>query len=215
MQRAAALLPALAAALLLALTAAACAAGGSPSAGLPRVVELDELPSGGPARGPADAPVTIVEFGDFRCPHCRSVQPVLRQVLEAYPNDVRLVYAHLPVVSPESGRAAVAAVAAWRQGRFWEMHDFLFALQRQPIDEEILRGRAIQLGMDADRFRLDLRSPDSVAAVEADLAAANRLGVQATPSFFVNGHFLEGAQPFDVFRQLIEAELAMVGPRPL
>lgn len=189
--------------------------GSSAPAGRPRVVLLEELPGGGPARGPDDAPVTIVEFSDFRCPYCRSVQPVLRRVIEAYPSEVRLVYVHLPVVSPESGRAAVAAVAAGRQGRFWEMHDFLFELQRQPIDEELLRGRAVQLGMDADRFALDLRSPDSVAAVEADMAAANRLGVQATPSFFVNEHFLEGAQPFEVFRQLIEAELALAGPRPL
>jgi len=140
---------------------------------------------------------------------------VLDRVLAAYPNDVRLVFVHLPVVSAESGRAAVAAVAAQRQDAFWPMHDFLFELQRQPIEEELLRGKMIQLGLDADRFSLDLRSESAVATVEADLAAAQRLGVVATPTFLVNGHLLEGAQPFDVFRQLIEAELALASPRPL
>lgn len=202
-------------ALLLALGAAACAGGTTRPAPRPRVFDEAEIPSGGPARGPAGAPVTIVEFADFRCPHCRSMLPVLERVLAAYPDDVRLVFAHLPVVSEESGRAAVAAVAAGNQGAFWEMHDFLFQLQRQPLDEELLREKARQLGLDADRFSLDLRSPESLAVVEADLAEANRLGLRATPTFFVNGQLLEGTRSFETFRQLIEAELALAGPRPL
>ena len=141
--------------------------------------------------------------------------PVLDRVLAAYPNDVRLVFVHLPVVSAESGRAAVAAVAAERQGAFWEMHDFLFELQRQPLEEELLRGVVQRLGLDADRLSLDLRSPASVERVEADMAAAERLGVNGTPAYLVGGLLLRGTQPFEVFQQLIEAELELAGPRPL
>jgi protein-disulfide isomerase len=202
-------------ALGLALGAAACASGGPRPAPPPRVFTSDEIPTGGPARGPADAPVTIVEFADFRCPHCRSMLPVLERVRAAYPDEVRLVFAHLPVVSEESGRAAVAAVAAGNQGAFWEMHDFLFQLQGQPLDEELLREKARQLGLDPDRFSRDLRSPQTLAVVDADVAAANRLGLRATPTFFVNGELLEGTRSFETFRQLIEAELALAGPRPL
>jgi protein-disulfide isomerase len=201
--------------LLVGLGTAACAGGASRPASRARVFAPEEIPTGGPARGPADAPVTIVEFADFRCPHCRSMEPVLERVLAAYPDQVRLVFAHLPVVSEESGRAAVAAVAAGNQGAFWEMHDFLFQLQRQPLDEELLREKARQLGLDADRFSLDLRSPESLAVVEADVAAANRLGLRATPTFIVNGQLVEGTRSFETFRQLIESELALAGPRPL
>lgn len=201
--------------LALSLCLACSLAGGARPPARPLVVEDSEIPDQGPSRGPADAPVTIVEFADFRCPHCRTMLPVLDRVLAAYPNDVRLVFVHMPVVSAESGRAAVAAVAAERQGAFWEMHDFLFELQRQPLEEELLRGVVLRLGLDADRFSLDLRSEASVLEVEADLAAAEQLGVRATPAYLVNGRLLEGTQPFEVFRQLIEAELKMVGPRPL
>lgn len=192
---------------------AGCAAPGSSRP--PQVFEADEVPSSGPARGPDDAPVTIVEFADFRCIYCRKMLPVLQRVLAAYPNDVRLVFLHLPVVSDDSGRAAVAAVAAGRQGAFWPMHDFLFQLQGQPLDEEVLREGARELGLDPERFSRDLRSPEALAVVEQDVAAATRLGVRATPTFFVNGRMLEGTRSFDSLRQLIEEELKMAGPRPL
>ena len=201
--------------LALCLSLACSTATGTRPQARPLVFEDSEIPDQGPSRGPADAPVTIVEFADFRCPHCRNMLPVLDRVLAAYPNDVRLVFVHLPLVSAESGRAAVAAVAAEHQGAFWEMHDFLFELQRQPLDEELLRGVVLRLGLDADRYSLDLRSDASVEEVEADLAAAEQMGIRGTPAYLVNGRLLEGTQPFGVFRQLIEAELEMAAPRPL
>ncbi len=166
-----------------------------------------ETAADAPARGPSGAVVTIVEFADFRCHHCRGMLPVLDRVLAAYPDDVRHVFMHFPVVSVESGRAAVAALAAGRQGRFWEMHDFLFQLQRQPLDEEILRARARELGLDVERFSADLRRDELVERVQADLAEARRLGLRGTPASFVNGVYLPGTRSFETFQQLIEAEI--------
>lgn len=169
-----------------------------------------------PARGPASALVTIVEFADFRCAHCRSMLPVVERLLAAYPEDVRHVFMHFPVVSVESGRAAVAALAAERQGAFWPMHDFLFRLQGQPLREEVLRARAEELGLDVERFSEDLRRDELVTRVEADLAEARRLGLRGTPAYFVNGTYLPGTRGFETFRQLIEVELARDrGLRPL
>lgn len=165
-------------------------------------------------RGPAEASVTLVEFADFRCPHCAHMQPVLARVLASYPRDVRLVFVHFPVVSPDSGRAAIAALAAGRQGRFWEMHDFLFELGDRPLDEELLAARAHELGLDVGRFSLDLRSPDLARAVESDLAEAKRLGLRGTPAFFVNGVYLPGTRSFETFRRRIDAELERGAPPP-
>jgi protein-disulfide isomerase len=160
-----------------------------------------------PFRGLADAPVTVIEFSDFRCPHCARVQPTLTRLLERYPEDVRLVFVHYPVVSPDSGRAAIAAVAADWQGRFWEMHDALFALQGQPLTEEAVLAVASDLGMDADRYRQDLFSPDARARIEADTRAARDLGIRGTPSFLINGRLLRGAHPFESFDDAIQLEL--------
>jgi protein-disulfide isomerase len=170
---------------------------------------------GAPVRGAPAARVTIVEFADFRCPYCARMQPVLARVLAAYPHDVRLVFVHFPVVSPDSSRAAIAAAAAGRQGRFWEMHDFLFGLGGRPLEEEVLVARAAELGLDVERFSADLRSPDLVAAVESDLAEAKRLGLRGTPAFFVNGVYLPGTRDFETFRRLIEDELARPPGEPL
>ncbi len=187
----------------------ACAspASGPAPAALHQGVTYEVRSAGAPARGNPEAVVTIVEFADFRCHHCRSMLPVLSRVLAAYPDDVRHVFLHFPVVSAESGRAAVAAVAAERQDRFWEMHDFLFQLQGQRLDEEVLREWARQQGLDVERFSADLRRDELVERVQADLAEANRLGLRGTPAYFVNGVYLPGTRSFESFRQLVEAEL--------
>ena len=160
-----------------------------------------------PARGPADAPVTVIEFSDFRCRYCARIQPTLTRLLERHPEDVRLVYVHYPVVSPDSGRAAIAAVAAGWQGRFWEMHDALFALQGQPLTEDAVLAIATDLGMDTDRYRQDLVSPDAISRVEADTRAARNLGIRGTPSFLINGRLLRGAHPYQTFDDAIQTEL--------
>jgi len=152
--------------------------------------------------------VTVVEFSDFRCPYCRRAQPALAKLLARHPESVRLAFKHFPVVSPDSGRAAVAAVVAGWQGRFWEMHDALFALQGRPLSEDAVLAIAEDLGLDVERFRSDLRDPDALAVVEADARSARRLGLRGTPAFVIDGRLLRGAQPYERFEQVVAEALA-------
>ncbi|MCP4239480.1 MAG: thioredoxin domain-containing protein [Myxococcota bacterium] len=183
---------------------AACAAPAQTPLG--ERIEVDV--SRAPILGTAEAPVLLVEFADFRCHYCKKAAPVVQQILEAYPQDVRLAFVHLPVVSPASGRAAVAAEAARRQQRFWAMHDALFALQGQPLREADLREAAAAMGLEVEQFSEDLRDPALLSHVRTDREQALRLGVEATPSFAVNGRLLVGAVPYETLAALIEAELA-------
>lgn len=204
--------PALALLLVAALGLVACAGNGAPApdpgswAEKGEVFEIDA--AGAPARGPEDAPVLIVEFGDFRCRYCRKMLPILDRVRSVYPERVRIAYMHLPVVSQTSARAAIAAVAAQRQGAFWPMHDRLFALQGETLTEVLLRVHVRDLGLDAERFSADLRSPEVEAVVRGDLAEASRIGIRGTPAFFVNGRYLPGAQSYESLARAIERELA-------
>ena len=204
--------PALALLLVAALGLVACAGIGAPApdpgswAETGEVFEIDA--AGAPARGPEDAPVLIVEFGDFRCRYCRKMLPSLDRVRSVYPERVRIAYMHLPVVSQTSARAAIAAVAAQRQGAFWPMHDRLFALQGETLTEVLLRVHVRDLGLDAERFSADLRSPEVEAVVRGDLAEASRIGIRGTPAFFVNGRYLPGAQSYELLARAIERELA-------
>ncbi len=204
--------PALALLLVAALGLVACAGNGAaaPTAGgwaeEGEVFEIDA--AGAPARGPWDAPVLIVEFGDFRCRYCKKMLPILDRVRSAYPERVRIAYMHLPVVSQTSARAAIAAVAAQRQGAFWPMHDRLFAMQGETLSEVLLLVHVRDLGLDPQRFAADLRSPEVEAVVRADLAEASRIGIRGTPAFFVNGRYLPGTQSYESLARAIERELA-------
>jgi protein-disulfide isomerase len=161
-----------------------------------------------PAWGPASAKVTIVEFSDFQCPFCGRVWPTLQRIRAEYGDDVRLVFKHMPLgIHAHAEDAAVAAEAAHRQGKFWEMHNALFANQRD-LSPERLAAHAKQIGLDAERYQKDVASPDVRKRVTDDLAEAEKLGVSGTPGFFVNGRFLSGAQPFESFKRLIDEELA-------
>lgn len=167
---------------------------------------------GAPIRGPKNAPITIVEFSDFQCPYCAKAQPVLLQVLEAYPKEVRLVYRHFPLESHSQARpAAEAAECAARQGKFWEYHARLFA---DPADLGPARLAAIaqELGLDPRAFATCLEAGKAGARVAEDLAAGREAGVTGTPTFFVNGRIVEGAQAFETFKRLIEQGLALRGP---
>ena len=181
---------------------AACAA----PAPAPVRKRIDVDISRAPTRGVADAPVLLVEFADFRCPSCKKAAPVVERILETYPEDVRVAFIHLPFVSPDSGRAAVAAEAAREQQQFWAMHDALYTLQGRPLREEDLRVVALRLGLDVEQFSKDLRDPALVARVRADREQARRLGVDGTPAFSVNGRLVVGAVPFETLAELIEAE---------
>ena len=160
-----------------------------------------------PAKGPANASVTIVEFSDFQCPYCSRVGPTLQKVLDDYPKDVRVVYKHYPLsFHKQALPAAKASAAAGRQDKFWEMHDLLFKNQRE-LNEAAFKGYAQQLGLDVAQFEKDYASPGVAEEVEADMALARTLGVTGTPGFFVNGRFLSGAQPYSAFKVKIDAEL--------
>ncbi|MCB9568078.1 MAG: thioredoxin domain-containing protein [Myxococcales bacterium] len=161
-----------------------------------------------PARGPADALVTIVAFSDFQCPFCKKVNATLDGLLAAYPQDVRIVFRQRPLnFHAEARPAARAALAAHRQGKFWEMHDKLFE-DPKALRGEIYREYAGQLGLDLDRFDADMADPAIEAMIRDDELLAGRFGANGTPAFFINGRFLSGAQPGDVFKSVIDEELA-------
>jgi protein-disulfide isomerase len=167
-----------------------------------------EIPIGdSPVRGPAKAEVTIVEYSDFQCPFCARVVPTLNQIQETYGERVNIVYKHLPLrIHPEAPGAAAAAEAAGMQGKFWEMHDKIFAGQRELSDAKYVEW-AQQLGLDVERFDRDRKSEAVRARIAKDEEEANRFGVSGTPAFFINGRFLSGAQPFDAFKRVIDEEL--------
>jgi protein-disulfide isomerase len=176
------------------------------------VVTLEPLrePVGatGPQRGLAEAPVTIIEFSDFQCPYCGRFTPVLAQVLAAYPTQVRLIYRYFPFPSlhPDAEKAAEAAVCAGNQGKFWEMHDTLFA-EQGALGVAALKEKAKRLGLNVPQFDACLDDGTAGAVVATDQQAGWVLGLDATPASFVNGRFVNGAVSFDEMSRLIDDEL--------
>jgi len=168
----------------------------------------DPVGTDGPSRGPKDARVTIVEFADFQCPYCRRMEPVLRELLEKYPRDVRLVYRQLPLpeLHPDAMRASQASLCAREQGKFWEMHDALFADQGG-LDLDGLKRTAAQLQLQAQPFAACLASDKTLAAIRADTQAATDLGVNGTPGLFINGRFVNGAVSYEDMAATIDDEL--------
>ena len=162
---------------------------------------------GAPVKGDPKARLAIVEFSDFQCPFCSRVAPTLKQIEEEYGDQVRLVFKHLPLsIHPKAPAAHAAAEAAHRQGKFWEMHDKIFADQRG-MSPEKYEEYASEIGLDLGRFKEDVASSDVKKRIDEDTQEAAKLGVTGTPAFFVNGRFLSGAQPFDSFKKLIDEEL--------
>jgi protein-disulfide isomerase len=171
----------------------------------PRVEVAD---GGRPARGSKDAPVEIIEFSDFQCPFCQRANPTVQRVLSTYGDRIKFVYRHYPLANhPNARPAAEASACAQDQGKFWEYHDRLFANPTKLTDAD-LKQHAAAIGLDTAAFNTCVDSRAHAAGVEADIAAANELGVTGTPAFFVNGRSLEGAQPFEAFKQVIDEELA-------
>ncbi len=158
--------------------------------------------------GTPGAAVEIIGFSDFQCPYCARAAKTLVDVLEAYPGKVRFVFKHLPLGFHKQAKlAAEAAMAAGAQGKFWQMHDVIFANQRALSREELV-GYAGQLGLDVYRFQAELDSGAYRAAVERDAAEAAELGIRGTPTFLVNGRKLTGAQPLERFKEAVERALA-------
>jgi protein-disulfide isomerase len=144
-------------------------------------------------RGPSDAPVTVLEYGDFECPFCGRAEPVVRELLHEF-GDIRYVWRHLPLsdVHPNAQLAAEAAEAAGRQGAFWEMHDLLFEHQ-DALGPGDLMSYAETLGLDGERFMDDLREHAGAVQVAEDVDSADLSGVSGTPTFFINGRRHQGA----------------------
>jgi protein-disulfide isomerase len=164
---------------------------------------------GAPTRGPENAPVTLVEFSDFQCPYCGRVQSVLQKIRETYKDQVKLVYKDfpLPQLHPQAPKAAEAARCAREQDKYWDYHDRLFQ-DAKDLTPDKLKRYAADLQLDTAAFDACLDSGKYAAAVRQDMAQGAELGVNSTPSFFVNGRFLSGAQPFSAFQALIDEVLA-------
>lgn len=167
----------------------------------------------GPARGPASAPVTIVEFADFQCPYCKQAESSVHAVLEQYPRDVRFVFRNLPLtqIHPHAKVAAEAAVCAQRQGKFWEMHDAMYADQNA-LTAGALKDTAKRLGLNLEQFSTCLSDGASAAALDADAKAAQDLGLSGTPYFFINGRPVDGSVPLEKFQSIIAEELHAGAP---
>jgi len=162
----------------------------------------------GPSRGPASAPVTIVEFSDFECPYCGRGEETVAEVVRVYGDKVRVVYRDLPLpMHTNAPKAAEAAHCAGEQGKYWEMHAKLFANQRA-LEIPSLKGYAKDLKLDQAKFDKCLDSGATAALVEEGRKAGTELGITGTPAFFVNGVMISGAQPFDAFKEIIDVELA-------
>jgi protein-disulfide isomerase len=164
-----------------------------------------------PVRGQPQAAVTIIEFSDLQCPFCASVTPTLLELMKQYPDQVRWVFKNFPLdFHADSPLAHTAALAAERQGKFWEMHDLIFANQRN-LKRDNLLAEARSLNLDMDRFTADLDSADIGKQLAADKKEGEGLGINGTPSFFINGKPLSGAMPMEQFQAAINNELIALG----
>jgi protein-disulfide isomerase len=162
----------------------------------------------GAARGPATAPIQIIEFSDFQCPYCQRANPAIAQVLKVYGDRIHFVYRHFPLPNhPNAQPAAEASECAAEQGQFWAYHDKLFANPSRlgPAD---LKQHAADLGLDRQKFDACVDTRKYKAQVDADAEAGQQAGVNGTPAFFINGRVLTGAQPFEAFKRIIDDELS-------
>jgi protein-disulfide isomerase len=151
--------------------------------------------SGAPFKGPADAPVTIVEFTDFQCPYCARITPVLNQVLEKNQGKVKLVYMAFPLSThPFARKAAGAAFAAGKQGKFWEYHDLLFQNYNR-LNDQVIQELAQKLGLDMQKFNKDMNDPQISQEINRDYQEGRKAGVKGTPSIFVNGVMVANTSP--------------------
>lgn len=165
------------------------------------------VPASAPALGPSGAPVTIVEFTDYQCPYCHRAQATIEKVMSAYAGKVQLVHRDFPLDGhPQAFPAARAARCADEQGRFWDYHRSLMTV-RGPMDTADLQSRAAGLKLDAAAFATCLASGRHDAAIRESAEAGARAGVDGTPAYFINGRMITGAQPFEAFGEVIDAEL--------
>ncbi len=160
-----------------------------------------------PTKGPASAPIEMIEFSDFQCPFCFRATPTVNQVMSTYGDKIRRVFRHYPLPNhPNARPAAEAAACAAEQGKFWEYHDRLFADQSK-LSQADLKQDAAALGLDTAKFDSCVDSHKLKSTVDTDLQAGQEAGVDGTPAFFINGRMISGAQTFEVFKRVIDEEL--------
>jgi protein-disulfide isomerase len=172
-------------------------------------------------RGPDDAPVTLVEYGDFECPYCGQAEGSIRALLASHGDDVRYVWRHLPLndVHPTAQLAAEASEAAAAQGRFWDMYDILLSHQGE-LSPRDLRRYATELGLDVERFTDELRRREYASRISEDVASADESGVSGTPTFFINGRRHYGVYDLDTLTEAVGAakrrarQLSLTAPVP-
>jgi protein-disulfide isomerase len=165
--------------------------------------------NGAPSKGSEKAEVTIVKFEDFQCPYCKAVQPNFEEVLKRYDGKVRLLHKDLPLdqIHPQARQAAEAARCADDEGKFWEYHDKLYASSPKAAPED-LKFYARDLGLKQDSFDKCLTTGKYKAAIQKDMNEAASLGLTGTPTFFINGRELSGAQSVEAISQIIDEELS-------
>jgi len=170
-----------------------------------------EVAATGPAHGPANAPVTIVEFSDFQCPYCSRLIPTLEQVKQKYGDKIRIVFRQYPLpMHPNAQKAAEASLCANEQGKFWEMHDAMFKNQ-QELAVDNLKSKAAALGLKAEEFNTCLDSGKFAAQIQSDVKDGSAVGVSGTPAMFINGRFVNGAVPIEQISSIIDDELRRKG----
>jgi protein-disulfide isomerase len=171
-----------------------------------RDVDID---STDPSLGRSSAPVTLIEFSDFQCPFCQRVAPTLKKIRDTYGDKVRIVWKDFPLtqIHPQAFKAGEAAHCAGDQGKYWEYHDRLFANQQQLQPDE-LKKHAADLGLNATAFNACLDSSKYGERVRDGVAQGTRLGVNSTPTIYINGRMLSGAQPYEMFVSVIDEELS-------
>jgi predicted DsbA family dithiol-disulfide isomerase len=163
--------------------------------------------TGSPFLGKADAPVTLVVFSDFQCPFCSKIEPLLDEVLKKNPDTVKIVFKHLPLQMHKQAKpAALAAIAAQEQGKFWQMHDALFAVSKQ-LSKETIEKAAQDIGLDMDKFKKDLASPATLEKLKKDMIDAGKASVSGTPTLFINGRQVKG-RGVNVVQKMIDQELS-------
>jgi len=185
-------------------------AGGTPpvtSLGVPVNEATDHI------KGPNTAKATLVEYSDFECPACAQYEPLLREVAKAFPNDLRFVYRHYPLVQIHQSAlpAAQASEAAHKQGKFWEMHDILFDrhdswTRATTSIQDIFSGYAAELGLNKDQFITDLKDTSVTDKINNDMNSGASSGVTGTPTFYLNGKKIS-PRSLEEFKALIQAEI--------
>jgi protein-disulfide isomerase len=169
--------------------------------------------AGSPVLGKESAPIAVVEFSDFQCPFCDRGGKTVKELQEKYPNDVKVIFKHYPLpFHKQAPDASKAAIAAGEQGKFWEMHDWLFENQKQlkahgSDMKDWTAGYAKELGLDVAKFKKTFDAPATQKTIDDDMALAQKLAVQGTPHFFVNGERVKGAKPLSAFEEIVKRQL--------